>query len=62
MCFMEAAYVNGPTKSESTIGFPFTFSGGVVLYSSKSQSINVFSSTEEDLIADVTDAKKVLIS
>ena len=57
MCFVDATYGNKPTKRISTTGFSFTFSGGVVVYRSKIQSINVLSYTEAEPIAAVTDSK-----
>ena len=54
MCFVESAYLNGPTKKRSTNVSDFTFSGGVVVFRSKTQSINVLSYTESELIDTVT--------
>ena len=55
---MDAEYVTGPTKRRFTTGFDSTFSGGVFVYRSKTQSINALSSTEAYLIDVVTSVKK----
>ena len=57
MCFVDDIYVNEPTKRRFTAGFDSTFSGGAVVYRSKTKSINAMSSTEAYLIAAVTDVK-----
>ena len=57
MYFVYAAYGNEPTNIIFTTGFPFTFSGCAVVYRSKTQSINAFSSTEAYLIDAVTSTK-----
>jgi hypothetical protein len=57
ICFVDAAYANDPTKRRSTTGYAFTYSGGAIVYRSKSQSITALSSTEAELIAAVTAAK-----
>ena len=57
MYFVYTLYGNEPTKRISTTVFNFTFSGGVVVYRSKTQSINVLSSKEADLIDAVTSTK-----
>ena len=57
MCFVGAAYGNEPAKRISTTGFDFTFSGGAVVYRSKTKTINALSSTEAELIAAITAAK-----
>ena len=62
MCLVVASYKNEPNKSRYTNGFTFIFSEGTVLYSSKTRSINAFSSTEAKLISAVTDSKTVRVS
>ena len=52
--FVDAAYLNCPTKIRSTIGFAFTFYGSAVVYRCKTRLINALSSTEEELISAVT--------
>ena len=54
MCFVDDIYVNEPTKRRFTAGFDSTFSGGAVVYRSKTKSINAMSSTEAYLITTVT--------
>ena len=48
-----------PSNRQSTTGFALTYSGGAILYHSKSQLITALSSTEAELIAAVTAAKTV---
>jgi hypothetical protein len=55
--YVDAAYGNDPKKRRSTTGYTFTYSGGVMVYRSKAQSIEALSSTEADLIAAVTATK-----
>ena len=57
MCFVDSKYGNEPTNRISTTDFAFKFYRGAVVYRYKTQSINVFSSKEAELIADVTSAK-----
>ena len=57
MCFMDAAYVNEPTKRRYTTRFASTFSRGAVIYRSRTQSINALSLTEKEIVTDVTYAK-----
>ena len=59
LCYVDAAYGNHPSKRRSTTGFALTYSGGAIVYHSKSQSITALSSTEAELIAAVTAAKTV---
>ena len=56
MCFLDAAYLNEPTKRRPTTGFSFKFYGCTVVYRSKTKLINALSPTESDLIDAVTDA------
>ena len=60
VCYVDAAYANDPKKRRSTTGYAFTYSGGAIVYRSKSQSITALSSTEAELIAAVTAAKTAL--
>ena len=57
MCFVVAVYGKGPAKIISTTGFDFTFSGGAVVYRSKTKTINSLSFTEAEIIAAVTAAE-----
>ena len=59
LCYVDAAYGNHPSNRRSTTGFALTYSGGAIVYHSKSQSITALSSTEAKLIAAVTAAKTV---
>ena len=54
---MDAAYANDLSKRRSTTGYVFTYSGGAVVYQSKTQSLTVLSSTEAEFIAAVTASK-----
>ena len=53
---VDAAYGNDTTKRVSTTRFDFSFYVGSVIYSSKTQLVNAFSSIEADIIYDVTDS------
>ena len=55
--FVDAAYANDLSKQRSTTGYVFTYSGGAVVYRSKTQSLTALSSTEAEFIAAVTAAK-----
>ena len=55
--FVDAAYANDLAKRRSTTGYVFTYSGGAVVYRSKTQSLTALSSTEAEFIAAVTAAK-----
>ena len=55
--FVDAAYANDLTKRRSTTGYAFTYSGGAIVYRSKTQSLTALSSTEAEFIAAVTAAK-----
>ena len=55
--FVDAAYANDLAKRRSTTGYVFTYSGGAVVYRSKTQSLTAMSSTEAEFIAAVTAAK-----
>ena len=55
--FVEAAYANDVSKQRSTTGYVFTYSGGAVVYQSKTQSLTALSSTEAEFIAAVTATK-----
>jgi len=55
--FVDAAYANDLVKRRSTTGYAFTYSGGAVVYRSKTQSLTALSSTEAKFIAAVTAAK-----
>ena len=59
LCYVDAAYGNHPSKRRSITGFALTYSGGAIVYHSKSQSITAMSSTEAEPIAAVTAAKTV---
>ena len=51
------AYANHLAKQRSTTGYVFTYSGGAVVYPSKTQSWTALSSTKAKCIAAVTAAK-----
>ena len=56
--FIDAAYANNLSKRRSTsTGYVFTYSGGAVVYRSKTQTLTALSSTETEFIAAVTAAK-----
>ena len=55
--FVDAAYANELIKRRSTTGYAFTYSGGAIVYRSKTQSLTALSSTEAEFIAAVTAAK-----
>jgi len=55
--FVDAAYANDLAKRRSTTGYAFTYSGGAIVYRSKTQSLTALSSTEAEFIAAVTAAK-----
>ena len=57
VCFVDAAYANDLAKRRSTTGYAFTYSGGAIVYRSKTQSITALSSTKAEFIAAVTAAK-----
>ena len=54
---MDAAYANYLSKRRSTTGYVFTYSGGAVVYQSKTQSLTALSSIKAEFIAAVTAAK-----
>ena len=54
MCFVHAAYINGPNKRRSTTEFDFTFPVVTVVFRSRTQSINALSSREAEIIDSVT--------
>ena len=56
--FVDAAYTNDLAKQQSMTGYVFTYSGGAVVYRSKTQSLTILSSTEAEFTAIVTGAKK----
>ena len=62
MYFLGAAYVNYPTKRISTTVCYFALSESTVVYSSKTQLINMLSSKESEHIYSVTAAKTVFFS
>ena len=55
--FVDAAYTNDLSKRRLTTGYVFRYSGGVVVYWSKTQLLTTLSSTEAEFIAAVTAAK-----
>ena len=55
--FVDAAYANDLTKQRSTTGYIFTYSRGVVVYRSKTQSLTALCSMEAEFITAVTAAK-----
>ena len=55
--FVDAAYANDLEKRRSTTGYVFTYSGGAIVYRSKTQSLTALSSTEAEFIAAVTASK-----
>ena len=55
--FVDAAFANDFRKGRLTTGHVFTYSGDVVVYRSKTQSLKALSSMEAAFIAAVTAAK-----
>ena len=55
--FVDTAYANDLVKQRSTMGYIFTYSGDLVVYRSKTQSLTTLSSTEAEFIIAVTAAK-----
>ena len=55
--FVDTAYTNDLSKQRLTTGYVFTYSGGAVVYRSKTQSLTALSLTEAEFIAAVTAAK-----
>ena len=56
--FVDAAYANKLIKRHSTTGYAFTYSGGAIVYQSKTQSLTALSSTKAEFIAAVTAEKQ----
>ena len=59
LCFVDAAHGNDPRKRRSTTGYAITYSGGAIVYKSKTQSLTASSSTEAEFIAAYDAAKAV---